>query len=154
MVEFALLVPIVLLLLFGTITTGLVFSDNNAVTNAVREGARYGAASDAGTATWAADVQTRVKQTYFGANGASLADSDICVQLVTSAGTVFTSDPGTGCGTRPTLPTMATGSCAVVVWMQRAETIQLAVAPALNFRIGAQSVAFYGTTMGTTCTAS
>jgi hypothetical protein len=48
---------------------------------------------------------------------------------------------------------MATGSCAVLVWMSKPETIQLAVVPSLDFRIGAQAVSYYGRTAGTTCTA-
>ena len=33
---------------------------------------------------------------------------------------------------------MATGSCAVVVWMQRPERIDLVIAPSLYFNINAQ----------------
>jgi hypothetical protein len=49
---------------------------------------------------------------------------------------------------------MASGSCAVLVWMQRPETINLVVAPQLHFDIGAESVAYYGRLAPPTCTAS
>jgi len=48
---------------------------------------------------------------------------------------------------------MATGSCAVLVWMKRPATIQLIVFPDLTLDIGAESVAFYSREVGTTCLA-
>ncbi len=42
-VEFALLFPVFLLICFGTISGGIVFSDKLAVSQGVREAARYGA---------------------------------------------------------------------------------------------------------------
>mgnify|MGYP000085244846 CR=1 FL=1 len=41
-VEFALLLPLLLLLLAGTVAFGLLFYNKQVVTNASREGARYG----------------------------------------------------------------------------------------------------------------
>jgi len=154
-VEFALIVPIVVLLLFGTITTAFVYSDHLDITNAAREGARYGAVADASSATWAASVQTRVQQLSFNATGLKPTDNQVCVQLVQAGGTVLASDSGTACGSQPSLPTgMATGSCAVLVWLSEPKNIQLVVAPDLNLTISAQSVAYYGRTVGTSCTAS
>ena len=45
MVEFAIIVPVVLLILFGILQFGIVFNDYIQVTNAAREGARVGAVS-------------------------------------------------------------------------------------------------------------
>ncbi len=151
--EFALLVPLLLMLLLGTITTGLVYSDHLAVTNAAREAARYGAATDATLgSTWATSVQTRVQQVYFNSTGGAPTDDQVCVDLVASNGTVIASDSGAACGTQPAAPDgMAPGSCAVRVWMTRPARIQLAVDD-LNFTLSAQSVAFYGRTVGTSCT--
>lgn len=42
-VEFALLFPLFLVICFGTISGGILFSDKLALTQGVREGARYGA---------------------------------------------------------------------------------------------------------------
>jgi hypothetical protein len=155
-VEFALVLPLLLMILFGIISTGRVYSDHLSATNAVREAARYGAAADVSASTWATDVQERVRQVYFNEAEAEPTDEQICVRLVRapSPGTTFTEDGGTSCGTAPAAPTgMAPGSCAVLVWMQRPATIQLIAFPNLSTTIGANSVAYYGRTVGTTCTA-
>lgn len=156
-VEFALVLPLLLMLLFGIISTGRVYSDHLAATNAVREGARYGAAADVSASSWATDVRERVRQVYFNEMEAAPTDAQICVRLVRapSPGTTFTEAVGASCGTAPDVPAnMAAGSCAVLVWMQRPATIQLIAFPNLTLDIGAQSVAFYGREVGTTCTAS
>ena len=151
-VEFALVAPLLLVLLFGTISAGLTYSDHVATTNAAREGARYGGAAD-GVSTWGASVQTRVKQVYFNAAGAMPTDAQVCAKLVQADGTVIASDPGTDCGTQPSLPTMTSGSCAVVVWMSKPGVIRLGVFPDLHPTLHAESVAFYGRTLDTRCTA-
>lgn len=153
-VEFALVVPILIMLLMGMIWTGLTFSDHLSATNAVREGARYGASADASSSSWATSVRDRIKQVYFNA-GTTVSDDQICVKLVQPGGVVVTSALGSSCGTGPPAPTnMAAGSCAVLVWVQRPETIKLLVVPDLSFNIGAESVAFYGRKVGTSCTAA
>ncbi len=48
---------------------------------------------------------------------------------------------------------MSTGSCAVLVWMTKPSVIRLGVFPDLHSTLSAQSVAFYGRTVDTTCTA-
>lgn len=153
-VEFALVVPLLLLILFGLITTGMTFSDHLSATNAVREAARYGASADASSTSWATSVRDRVKQVYFNA-GTTVSDDQICVKLVQPGGATVASAMGANCGTPPTAPTtMAAGSCAVLVWVRRPATIRLIVAPDLRFNIGAESVAFYGRKAGTSCTAA
>jgi Flp pilus assembly protein TadG len=47
MVEFGLALPLLVLLLFGIIESGLIYQSFNTITNAAREGARYGAISPA-----------------------------------------------------------------------------------------------------------
>ena len=44
-VEFALVVPLLLALLFGIVTAGFAFSQRISLNESVREGARYGATS-------------------------------------------------------------------------------------------------------------
>jgi Flp pilus assembly protein TadG len=152
-VEFALVFPLLIMLLIGLVTTGLVYFDHSSASNAVREAARYGAAVDASTpSTWATSVRDRLKQTYFDAAN-NLSDTQmndhICVDLVGSSGTTITGSAWTGtqCGTAPPLPTsMAAGSCVVRVWMNKPEKINLVVFPSMNFNIGAESVAYYGRT--------
>ena len=154
-VEFALIVPILILLLIGVVTTAMAYSDHLSATNAVREGARYGAAADVSSSGWATSVRDRVKQVYFNAGATVPTNAQICVRLVQADGTTATQAIGGQCGSAPSLPAgMATGSCAVLVWMQRPETIDLVVAPSLNFNIRAQSVAYYGREAAPTCTAS
>ena len=150
-VEFALVVPFLLTILFGLITTGMTMSDHLAATNATREGSRYGAATDI-SAGWAASVKDRVRQVYFNA-GEVVTDDQICVQLVTAVGTTPAQSIGSDCGTAPSAPTdMAAGSCAVLVWMRRPATIELVVFPALTLHVHAESVAYYDRE-STTCPA-
>jgi hypothetical protein len=151
--EFALIVPLLMMVLLGTVTTGLVYSDHLAVTNAAREGSRFGASADAGLGTWATSVQTRVQEVYFNANGSSPSNDQICVKLITSAGAVLHSDGGSSCGSEPSSPTnMAAGSCVVKVWMTKPARIQLVVKD-LDLTLGAQSVAYYGRVLTANCTA-
>lgn len=164
-VEFALVFPLLIMLLIGLVTTGLVYFDHSAATNAVREAARYGAAADATTpSTWATSVRDRLKQTYFNDVGAA-TDAQICVDLVkattTTTGTTVAGSSVTGasCGTAPALPgSMTVGSCIVRVWVTKPEKISLVVFPDLDFSITARSVAYYGRTIPQTgppvCTAN
>ena len=155
-VEFALVAPFVLLLLIGMVSTAFAYSDNLSITNAVREGARYGAAVDYSSGTWATSVRDRVKETYQN-DGGTLTDSEICVKVVNNSGSTVsgTAWSGSGCGTSPAAPTtMANGSCAVIVWVTKPATIELAIVPTVHFDISAKSVAYYGRTLTSGCTAS
>ena len=158
-VEFALILPLVVILIFGMITAGLAYSDHLSITNAVREGARYGAAVDYTVDNWATSVRDRVKQVYFNdVDNHPLTDAQICVKLVNSSGTTvsgsYTSWTGANCGSAPSAPSgMASGSCAVVVWVRKPRSIELVVAPDLDLTLGANSVAYYGRTVTPGCTA-
>ena len=157
-VEFALVLPILVMLMFGIFTSGVAYSDHLSITNAVREAARLGAAvayEPASPSVWADSVQSRTQQVYFNA-GSTLASSQICVQLVSAAGAVVATptSQGTTCGTAPGSPSdLAAGSCIVKVWVQKPGKISLLVFPDLNFTLGAQSVSYYGRTVGS-CTAA
>lgn len=149
------MLPILLLVLIGTVSTALVYSDHLAATNAVREASRYGAAADASSpAAWAISVKDRLEQTYFNADTA--ADNQICVRLITSGGTPVSGASWVGgdCGQAPSVPSgMAAGSCAVQVWLTKPGHIDLAVLPSIDLDIRAESVSYYGRRLGTTCTA-
>ena len=158
-VEFALVFPLLIMLLIGLVTTAMAYFDHSSASNAVREAARYGASADASNpslATWATSVRDRLKQTYFNASNTltpTQMNDRICVDLVksTGVGTPTTvpnaSWTGSQCGTAPSPPdSMAANTCAVRVWMTKPERIDLVVFPSMNFDIGAQSVAFYGRT--------
>ena len=93
LVEFALVLPLLLTVVLGGISGGTVLSRKETLTHAAREGARYGAivaktqcqpTSQCGGSTWAQLVQSVVV-----ARSQGLAStSQVCVALVTGAGTV------------------------------------------------------------------
>ena len=86
LVEFALLLPIFAMLLFGMITAGLALNEKQQMTHATREGARYaatvGAEQTFDTGTWASNVRDLIVQRSVG----TLGDADICVSLVEGSG--------------------------------------------------------------------
>ena len=82
MVEFALILPVFAMLLFGMLTAGLALNAKQDMTQATREGARFAAAVPADqagfTQTWAATVRQLVVDRSDG----TLTVGDICVSLV------------------------------------------------------------------------
>jgi hypothetical protein len=98
LVEFALILPLVLMLAFGVVTAAITYNHKIDLTHAAREGARYGATlaqlqcsgspNPCGTKTWAQVVQSVVVQRAFG----DITAADVCVSLVTgNPGTVLAS---------------------------------------------------------------
>lgn len=162
-VEFALVLPLVVMLLFGMISTGLVYNDKLSIANAAREGARIGSALDysASPSNWITSVQQRVQQVYYNSAG-TLATAQICVQLrqwngtawTTVANTASSNVSGPGCGPAPSDPVTTTlNVCSVQVWVQKPATIQLMMLPDLSFHINAQAVSFYGRSVTGGCQA-
>ncbi len=140
-VEFAMVLPLLLMLMLGIMTAGLAYSRSNATTNAVREGSRFGATADASSAvaaTWATATITRVQDTLFDGTG---GPSTVCVQLwkvgtgeVANTGKC-TSTTGGPALTRPTtaaedpaVPANTAGTCVVRVLAARPFTIDVGVA--------------------------
>lgn len=86
LVEFALLLPVFVMLLFGGITAGLALNEKQQMTHATREGARYAAAvapdQAFATGTWAEAVRDLIVERSAG----SLVAGDVCVSLVTGSG--------------------------------------------------------------------
>lgn len=111
LVEFALLLPIFAMLLFGMITVGLALNEKQEMTHATREGARYAATVPAGqtfaSGTWAQNVRDLIIDRSAG----TLAAADVCVSLVEgSPGTVVSpaatySTTGAPCIAGQTYPT-------------------------------------------------
>ncbi len=153
-VEFALVMPFLMMILIGTITTGLSYSHAIGETNSVREGARFGATSVGPTVggvvvmtNWASDVISRVRATQFDDPGPTFQTA-ICVQLwkvtAPNAGTNLFSSCSGGAGvTTPTIPNSATanpkvpltvpvGGCVVRVISGRKFSINPVIAPALT----------------------
>lgn len=131
LVEFALILPLLVMLLLGLITGGLALNDKQQMTHATREGARYAAVvphdqtfDDGGT--WAANVQALIVDRSQG----TLDEADVCVSLVFgSPGAVVsanhtTKTPAAPCIVNQSYPTAA-NSTRVQVTTSRDATIQL-----------------------------
>lgn len=90
LVEFAILLPIVLMLTFGMITAGLEFNRKLSISNSAREGSRYGATlpvdNFGDVNAWLDDVAA----VTIGSAGGDLADGvagrRVCVALIGDAG--------------------------------------------------------------------
>jgi Flp pilus assembly protein TadG len=82
LVEFAFIAPVLLMLLFGMITTGLALNDKQQMTHATREGARYAATVPAAQPFTAGTWATNVRAVVVARSADTLADSDVCVSLV------------------------------------------------------------------------
>ena len=82
LVELALAMPVLVMLLLGTVTSALALNDNLQLTHAAREGARHGAAipddQTFTSGTWAENVRDLVLERY----GNGLSAGDVCVALV------------------------------------------------------------------------
>jgi Flp pilus assembly protein TadG len=140
--EFALIMPLLIMLMMGITTAGLSYSQSIGLTNAVREGARFGATTvttDSGvTPTWSQDVIRQVRGTQF---DDATAETGVCVQLWKVGTTVGTgSSLGGACSagsvTGLSLPASATdeprvpasvppGACVVRVVGSRNFTINI-----------------------------
>ncbi len=135
-VEFALILPILTMILIGTVTTAVSYSHALSITNAVREGARYGATADETAGSWTADVLSRVRTTQFDPGG---SQTSICVQLWKegSGAVLGKSACDLGSGTPLSMPGITSypaepsgvtaGQCVVRVVAARPFTINLAV---------------------------
>jgi Flp pilus assembly protein TadG len=100
-VEFALVFPLVMALLVGTVSAGLAWNQKMSMTHAAREGARYGATVPStqtftGGGTWAQNVRSVVVERSAG----ELTASQVCVSLVegTGPGTTVVGANTTGSG--------------------------------------------------------
>lgn len=140
-VEFALVLPVLVMVILGIVTGGLSFSNAIGVQNAVREGARFAATTDSTSVTWADDVVGQVRRTQFddGTTAASSSTS-VCVQLLKTPATVVKETCSTGGMSGPALsmpPTtqhpavpagLAAGTCVVRVLAARHFEINVALA--------------------------
>lgn len=105
-VEFALLFPLFLVLCFGTISGGILFSDKLALTQGAREAARYGATlpySPGGEATFLGTVLDSAAAADYGQMGSGQVT--YCAALRTSTATSHRTRTGT------TTTSTVSGSC-------------------------------------------
>ncbi len=120
-VEFALVAPLLIMLLFGIISTGFSFYETIAATDAVRAGSRFGATAEKGDA-WAETVRT---QTVALASTPQFQSADVCVQLVDSADVpVLSSDCPIAAPPPAFTGTLQEGECVVKVWASVPFSIQ------------------------------
>jgi Flp pilus assembly protein TadG len=110
-IEFALVLPVLVIVVLGIVTGGLSYSNAIGVQNAVREGARFGATGDVTQLTWTSDVIARVRSTQFD-DGTTAADSgtSVCVQLFKAPSTVTKWECSIGQDGGPVITTPATSS--------------------------------------------
>ena len=144
-VEFALVLPLVITLLLGVVTAGVAYSRALAVTNAVREGARFGATT-VNDGNWEANVVARTRATHFD----SSTSTSICARLMknTSAGTavpnsVVAATASCTAGAPPTPPAVESGKCVAMVWAARGFEIDTGLLPPFTGTIERQSVSRY-----------
>jgi Flp pilus assembly pilin Flp len=163
--EFALILPVLAILLLGTVSAGITYSHGIGLSNAVREGARFGATtgispSPLTPASWNSTVVARVRATQFDSTAGATA---ICVRLWkgTAAGgaVVLNTDAGGTCdqGTfgspalamsDPAFPAVpASGltadSCVVQVLAAQKYSITLGILPSLTGTMKRGAVARY-----------
>ena len=110
-VEFAMVLPVLVIVVLGIVTGGLSYSNAIGVQNAVREGARFGATGDVTQVSWSSDVIARVRATQFD-DGTTAADSgtSVCVQLFKAPSTVSKWECSIGQDDGPVITAPATTS--------------------------------------------
>ena len=145
--EFALVVPVLVMLLLGIVTGGLTFSHGLSLNDAVRESARFGATGDAtNAAQWASDVIAQERANQIDDPGPETA---VCVQLwkvtttAPSTGSAITTRCDQGTFPAPALTVadasfpavpggVLAGTCVVRVLAARPYSINLAPFPSLS----------------------
>lgn len=158
-VEFALILPVLVMLMFGVITAAMTFSDSLALKNAVREASRFGATTldpdPAVDADWAQAVVSRAQSVYFNSSR-PLQTSQVCAALVKHSGAAspdgsdtlidFTSgcDPHATLGPGPDTPAgVLDGECVVKVWAMKPGEISLLVVGSYEIDLYSHAVSLY-----------
>ncbi len=145
-VEFALVLPLLLALLVGTMTAGLGYNKILGVSDGVHEGARFGATT-AISGSWGSTVQQQTMAlTYLNLPGKVpvVTSGMVCAQLVSAPSTVV---QASSCGLATTAPSSPTGvvagTCLVKVWAEIPVTFDLVVLGSFDTTVKRQSVALY-----------
>ena len=164
-VEFAVVLPVLVMLLFGITTSGISLTHAIGLSNAVREGARFGATAHPSNAylkdfngslwnEWGGDTIARVRGTQFDDATDSTSSTAVCVDMFKvgtgSLSGSMTCNQGNGSVQPPLDATqapsvstanIAAGTCVVRVWSARPFEINLVVAPVRVGQIKRSSVA-------------
>lgn len=140
-VEFALVVPILAMLLVGVISVALTYNSKLALANAVREGARTGATLPAASG-WGGSVQQQIADALADPGDPAATDVKVCAKLYKVGVALPLQQLVTaGCGSEPSAPSNATG-CYVKVWASRPGSMDWLLGRA-GFTIKSASVAIY-----------
>ena len=125
-VEFALVVPLLLILVFGIINFGVLFSQQLTMNNAVREGARRAVVADPNAPRTCAQIITSVRNELA---ALALDPNDVDVQITTSGFTStqpcpggFVSSYGTGANNVPCRGSYNNGNAGSLVVEARTES--------------------------------
>lgn len=83
LVEFALILPLLMMLVLGLFTGGLAYNRKISITASVREGARFGATlACSASCVSAGTLVTQVKQRVADNSSGELAPADVCAAIV------------------------------------------------------------------------
>lgn len=152
MVEFALTLPVLIMLLLGIFTGGMAWNQRQSVTYATADGARYAAAvpptQTFSSGTW----QSNVRQLVIDRAGGDLSGSGttVCVALVTGSGSGVAvrtpassfSSSGAPCIANETYPTTANDNgLRVQIVATRPAQIELGLFGTINVTITATATA-------------
>jgi Flp pilus assembly protein TadG len=130
-VEFALVVPLLVMLMLGITTAGMGLNDALGTTDAVREGARYAATTTtsptpAGYASWSAAVQAK---TLALSAGSVTNANQVCVKLQKGTSNVLQQSACSFSSSEPATPTSVSATdCVVKVWARIPVTVNIGVA--------------------------
>ncbi len=143
--EFALVLPLLLALLFGIITAGLAYNDVLGVSGAVHEGARFGATME-NTAAWGPTVQqqTIALAAVNVSTNTVITPAMVCAQLVKTPATIVQASSCSLPDPTPiNLPGIPAGTCVVKVWAQIPVDLNFVIIPKLTRQVKRQSVSLY-----------
>jgi Flp pilus assembly protein TadG len=137
--------PLLIMLLLGVTTAGVSFSNALGTTDAVREGARFGATTlqtpaPSGYASWSAAVQAKVVTLSY---GSVTSTSKVCVKLQKGTSTVIEQSACAFAANEPANPAGLTATdCIVKVWAQIPANVNIGVAN-WNINVNRGAVAHY-----------
>lgn len=143
--EFALVVPLLVMLLLGMTTAGISLNKAIGTTDAVREGARFGGTTPTspvpvGASSWSSAIQLKTVMLSAG----SLTSTDqVCVKLQKGTTTVVQQSPCAFSSAEPANPTSITATdCIVKVWSRVPVTVNIGIT-SWNVDVDRNSVARY-----------
>lgn len=148
LVEFALILPVLMMLVLGLFSGGQAYNQKLDMTHAAREGSRYGATIPT-TQTWVSGTwQSNIRDYVVQRSAGTLSASQVCVALVQGAtpsvvGSFTTKADGTPCLSNdpyPSFNAVSDPGRRVQVRVERPGSIDLGVLPSFTFTMTARAV--------------